>query len=108
MNLVERVKAILLSPKTEWQVIEGEPGDANYLFTNYVAILAAVPAVAAFLGFSIAGLGIGRALIWAIFLFVMHCAGWYVAALVIDALAPTFGGQKNFPNALKVSAYSAT
>ena len=108
MNLVERVKAILLSPKTEWQVIEGEPGDANYLFTNYVAILAAVPAVAAFLGYSIAGLGLGRALILAIFLYVVYCAAWYVEALVIDGLAPTFGGQKNFPNALKVAAYSST
>ena len=108
MNLVERVKAILLSPKTEWQVIEGEPGDANYLFTNYVAILAAVPAVAAFLGYSIAGLGIGRALILAIFLYVVYCAAWYVEALVIDGLAPTFGGQRNFPNALKVAAYSST
>jgi Yip1 domain len=108
MNLVERVKAILLSPKTEWQVIDGEPGDANYLFTNYVAILAAVPAVAAFLGYSIAGLGIGRALFLAIFLYVVYCAAWYVEALVIDGLAPTFGGQKNFPNALKVAAYSST
>ena len=108
MNLVERVKAILLSPKTEWQVIEGEPGDANYLFTNYVAILAAVPAVAAFLGYSIAGLGLGRALILAIFLYVVYCAAWYVEALVIDGLAPTFGGQRNFPNALKVAAYSST
>ncbi|SRR6266540_803233 len=108
MNLVERVKAILLSPKTEWQAIEGEPGDANYLFTNYVAILAAVPAVAAFLGYSIAGLGIGRALFLAIFLYVVYCAAWYVEALVIDGLAPTFGGQKNFPNALKVAAYSST
>ena len=27
MNLVERVKAILLQPKSEWTVIEGEPGD---------------------------------------------------------------------------------
>jgi Yip1 domain len=108
MNLVERVKAILLSPKTEWQVIQGEPGDANYLFTNYVAILAAVPAVAAFLGYSFAGLGVGRALFLAIFLYVIYCAAWYVEALVIDGLAPTFGGQKNFPSALKVAAYSST
>jgi hypothetical protein len=108
MNLVERVKAILLTPKTEWTVIEAETGDANYLFTNYVAMLAAVPAVAAFLGYSIAGLGIGRALIFGIFLYVIYCAAWYVEALVIDALAPTFGGQKNLPNALKVSAYSST
>jgi hypothetical protein len=26
MNLVERVKGILLQPKSEWSTIEGEPG----------------------------------------------------------------------------------
>jgi Yip1-like protein len=107
MNLVERVKAILMSPKTEWQVIDGETGDPTYLFTNYVAILAAVPAAANFIGSSF-GMSVGSALIFSIFLYVFYCAGWYVQALVIDALAPTFGGQKNFPAALKVSAYSST
>jgi len=108
MNLVERVKAILLTPKTEWPVIDGESGDANYLFTNYVAMLAAVPAVAVFIGRTIDGLGIGRALILAIFLYVIYCVAWYIEALVIDALAPTFGGRKDMPSALKVAAYSAT
>ena len=108
MNLVERVKAILLTPKTEWQVIDGETGDQTYLFTNYVAILAAVPAVAVFIGYSLAGLGVGRALILGVFFYVIYCVAWYVVALVIDALAPTFGGQKNFAAALKVSTYSQT
>ena len=108
MNLVERVKAILMTPKTEWVVIDSETGDANYLFTNYVAILAAVPAVAAFIGYSFAGLGVGRALIFGIFIYISQCVGWYVEALVIDALAPTFGGRKSMPSALKVAAYSGT
>jgi hypothetical protein len=43
MNLVERIKGILLQPKSEWQTIEREPGDAGYLFPNYVAIVAAIP-----------------------------------------------------------------
>jgi Yip1 domain len=107
MNLVDRVKGILLNPKSEWAVIETETGDANYLFTNYVAILAAIPAVAVFIGYSFI-VGIGAGLIVGILTYVGHCVGWYVAALVIDALAPTFGGVKNFPDALKVSAYSAT
>jgi Yip1-like protein len=108
MNLVDRAQAILLSPKTEWQVIEGETGDPTHLFTNYVAILAAVPAAAAFIGYSFGGMAVGTALFLAIFLYVFCCAGWYVEALVIDALAPTFGAQKNFPAALKLSAYSST
>jgi len=108
MDLVARVKAILVTPKTEWTVIDGETGDANYLFTNYVAILAAIPAVATFIGYSIAGLGFVRGLILAIFSYVISCAAWYIAALVIDALAPTFGGVKNFGSALKLAAYSWT
>jgi Yip1 domain len=109
MDLVARVKAILLMPKTEWVFIDGETGDTNYLFTNYVAILAAIPAVAWFIGYSIAGLGIGRALIVAILSYVLlSCVAWYVAALVIDALAPTFGGVKNMGSALKLAAYSWT
>ncbi len=108
MDLVARVKAILLTPKTEWTVIDGETGDANYLFTNYVAILAAIPAVATFIGYSIAGLGFIRGLIFGVFSYVISCAAWYVAALVINALAPTFGGVKNLGSALKLSAYSWT
>src|SRR4029453_335955 len=32
----------------------------------------------------------------------------FVVALIVDALAPTFGAQKNFPNALKLTVYSYT
>jgi len=45
MNLVDRIKNILLQPKSEWAAIEREPGDAGYLFSNYVAIVAAIPPV---------------------------------------------------------------
>ena len=39
-QLIERVKAILLTPQTEWPVIAREPGEVSVLFTRYVAILA--------------------------------------------------------------------
>lgn len=107
MNLVERVKAILMTPKTEWSVIDGEPGDAGYLFTNYVAILAAIPAIALFIGRVILGLPL-IGLVAAIVAYILYIVGWYVQALIIDALAPTFGGRKDMASALKVSAYSAT
>ena len=42
MDLVERAKAIIMTPKTEWLRIATEPGDPAYLFANYVAILAAI------------------------------------------------------------------
>src|SRR5436305_3789853 len=113
MNLVARVQAILLYPKSEWLVIEREPGDLGFLFTNYVAILAAIPAVCGFIGRSIVGVGGYRAglfsgLLIAIVGYVLTFVGVYVMALIINALAPSFNGQKSFNNALKLVVYSFT
>src|SRR5262245_55288477 len=107
MDLMGRVKAILLTPKTEWLVIADEPGDPKYLFTNYVAYVAAVPAILFLVGsFSLqAG---AMTLFLAIFLYLLGFALSYLVALVVNALAPIFGGQKNFENALKLTVYSYT
>ena len=108
MNLVERVKAILLQPKSEWPVIEREPGDAGYLFTNYVCIVSAIPPVCAFIGTAILGLGFAGGLAYAVVTYVLGLAGVFVMAYVIDFLAGVFGAQKNFNSALKVAAYAPT
>jgi hypothetical protein len=118
MDIIERVKAILLTPKTEWLVIEREPGDPAYLFANYVAILAAIPAVCGFIGGSIVGIsvpivgtvriGIVSGIASALIQYLLAFAMVYVMALIIDALAPTFKGQKNQANALKLAVYSMT
>ncbi|HYA71721.1 MAG TPA: Yip1 family protein [Roseiarcus sp.] len=111
MDLVERVKAIILSPQTEWPKIESEPGDVPYLFANYVAILAAIPAVCGFIGMSIFGFhrfGLFGSLAFAIVRYLLSFVIVYALALIADALAPTFGGQKNQSNALKLAVYSMT
>jgi len=113
MNLVERVKAILLQPKSEWSKIEQEPGDAGFLYSNYVAIVAAIPPVCHFIGTSIIGFGPFRiglfgGLIWAVVSYVLGLAGVYVMALIIDTLAGTFGAKRDFGNAMRVAAYSPT
>ena len=118
MSVVERAKGILLTPKTEWLVIEQEPGDAAYLFTNYVAILAAIPAACGFIGMSIIGrhvplmgfyrTGIVTGAVNAIVRYLLSFALVYVLAVVVDALAPMFGGQRNQPNALKLATYAMT
>jgi len=108
MNLVERVKAILLTPKTEWPVIAREPGDVAYLFQNYVAILAAIPAVCGFLGGLLRGAPFFRSLLFAVIGYVLTFVMVYVVALIVDALAPTFNAQKGMDNALKLTVYSAT
>jgi hypothetical protein len=113
MNLVERVKNILLQPNSEWAVIEREPGDAGYLFPNYVCIVAAIPPVCSFIGTSIIGFGPFRVglvsgLLHAVVVYVLTLVGVFVVAYIIDFLAGYFDGQKNLDNAMRVSAYAPT
>jgi len=109
-QLIERVKAILLTPQTEWPVIAREPGDVSVLFTRYVAILALIPALAGFIGTSLVGSYVPffRGLVSAVFGYFITFVIVYVVALIVNALAPTFDAQKNFPNALKLTVYSYT
>lgn len=118
MNLFERAKNILVTPKTEWEVIKGEQATTADLFTKYAMILAIIPAVATIIGFSIIGVSFGfgvtfkwpftSSLIYAITSYVLNLASIYVIALIVDALAPSFGSTKNMDASLKVVLYSYT
>ena len=55
MALVDRVKNILLTPKTEWEVIERETTPTASLITGYVLPLAGVAALATFIGYCLVG-----------------------------------------------------
>ena len=118
MDLVARVKAIALKPKEEWVKIKAETTSVSELFTSYAMILAAIPAVAQFIGFALIGrrypfvgflrMGIGTSLIRAIFFYVLSLVMVYVFALIINALAPTFGSAPNQLNAMKLAVFSMT
>ena len=110
MKLVNRVKAILLSPQAEWKVIERERDTLFDLLISYVAILAAIPEIAHFIGQSLIGgyAPIVPSLVRAVVVYFVAFAMVYIIAGVIDLLAPRFGVEKNFPNAVKLSAYSHT
>jgi hypothetical protein len=117
MNIVERAKNMIMKPKAEFQVIDGETHTVKDLYLQYAMILAAIPAVAAFIGFSLIGLGgvlsqyripIASGIAMMIVKYVLSLASVYVLALIIDALAPNFGSQKNFMQALKLTVFSMT
>ncbi|HKB85619.1 MAG TPA: Yip1 family protein [Ignavibacteriaceae bacterium] len=118
MNLVDRAKNILLSPNTEWDVIRSESPTTAQLFSQYAVILAAIPAVAGFIGYYLIGLsfggfgtirlGIGTAFSWAILTFILSLVSVYVLGWIIDALAPSFGSTKDFISSLKVAVYAYT
>lgn len=118
MNLIERAKNILITPKTEWDVIAADPTPTPGLITGYVLPLAAVAAVAAFIGQVFIGINTGflgtvkvgmvAGLIGLVFSLVMAVVMVFVVGFIADALAPTFGGTKNMNQAVKVAAYSYT
>jgi hypothetical protein len=118
-KLIARVKNILLTPKTEWPVIAAEPDSVVGLYKNYIVILAAIPAVITFLRYSVFGvtvpivggtyhLSVGAGITQMIVTYVVSLGVAYLMMLIIDALAPSFGGQKDQTQALKSIAYAYT
>jgi Yip1 domain/Deuterolysin metalloprotease (M35) family len=116
-SLIDRVKNILLSPSTEWPIIAAESGSVADIYTKYAIPLALIPAIASFLAFGVFGYSfgplsmktsIGSALVTAVLTFVLSLVMLYVIAWIVNALAPTFDGQKNAFNAFKLVAYSYT
>ncbi len=117
MNVIERAKSILLSPAQTWPVIDAEPATVGSIYKDWLIIMAAIPAVCAFIGLSIIGAGafgygfripIVYGLESMVVHYIMSLVVMFVMALIVDALAPTFGGTKNQVSALKVVAYGAT
>jgi len=117
MNLVERAKKIILEPKKEWPVIAEEELTLQDIYTKYVMILAAIPAIASFIGWSIVGIGVfgatyrvplGAGLAHLILGYGLALGSVYLLAMVIDGFAPKFGGQPHFLRALKVAAFAST
>ncbi len=118
MALMDRAKNILFQPKQEWPAIDAEQASVGGLYTGYIIPLAAIGPVASLIGWSVLGMRvpfvgaikipISYGLRMAVVQYVGALVGTFVLALIIDALAPTFGGQKNRIQALKVAAYSAT
>jgi len=115
--IIKRVIAILTKPKEEFEVIKNEQMSVADMYTKYAIILATIPAIAGFIGWVAIGksfgfatlrIPVGRALVWAVLQYVMSLAAAYVLALIVDALAPSFGAQKDMNRSLKVVIFSYT
>jgi len=115
-NIINRVKNVLVSPKTEWPTIEAENAPHGKVFTSYVVPLALIPAVAAFIGYGLIGysafgvhvgsfsLGVRQAIMQ----YATMLGGTYLTAFVIDMLAANFGARKDLNRAFSLVAYAYT
>ncbi len=117
-GLLERVKNILLAPKTQWPVIEAEPTTPAQLYTGYVMPLAAFAAAISLIHMSIIGISLPfsaairmlftSGVTTAVLTFGLGLVGPFLVALIINGLASYFGGTHDQRQALKVAAYAFT
>jgi TM2 domain-containing membrane protein YozV len=115
-NLLNRVRQLLVTPHTEYQVIEQENPLHTKVFTNYVLLLAIIPFLFAFIGYGLIGysyggyhansVGLGFRLAFCqIFLLL---GGIFITALIINTISAKFGARKDFNRAFSLVAYAYT
>lgn len=113
-KIIERVKSILLSPKDALTAVKSEEMSIADFMKEYVAILAAIPPVAQFIGLALVGHSVfGRrsfigTLFYAALFYVLSLVSVFVYSKVINALAPNFNATKNDVSAFKLTVYSWT
>jgi hypothetical protein len=117
-NLIGRVREMLLRPESAWNRIDAEPSTPNDLYRFYVIPMAAIPAACAligvlvFRGYQIASIGVRPSLltsaIEAVMSYALTLVMVFVLAVVIETVAPWFGGVKSRAQAFKLVAYSGT
>lgn len=117
MTLVERVRNICVSPVSEWAVIERETTSPSELVVSYLVPLAALGAVAGLIGSTLLasmlpvirpGFGLTIAVVTACAGFVLTIAACFAIGWIINALAPTFNGTADSPQAFKLAVYAYT
>ena len=112
MNLFDRAKNIIVSPKTEWDAIGSEEPNIQQILLSYVIPLALIPTIAIIIGYGLIGIygfsSIEYGLALGLVQILNAILSVFIAAFVIDALATSFGSQKNMGRAFQLVAYSMT
>ena len=117
-KLIARAKSMLLTPRTEWPAVAAEPATVGEIFSSYVFLMAAIPVIVRLVSSSLLGvslpfigsyrIGLGAGLTMAVLSYALALVAVFVVALIVEALAPTFGAEKNRVQALKTVAYAYT
>ena len=107
---------MIISPAKEFDTIALEKPDTAKIITGYVLPLAGAAAVAAFIGYGLIGVNAGIfkvagtnwGLYYALNILINAIVSVFVCAFIIDALAPSFGSEKDMGRSVQLVAYSYT
>lgn len=109
-GLFGRVKGMLFAPSAEWALIAMEATPIARLYTRFIAPLALLDALVAFLHVTSgpARVPFSGGLITASLVFGFGLLGIFLVAVIIDAVAPFFGAVSNRRLASAIAAYAST
>lgn len=118
MNIVERVKKIIIKPKETWGEIAKEKTDVKTVLLTYLAPLAVIPALSYIIGYSLVGIRVPygeyirmpltSSLITGVATFIFNIIGVFISAFVVKTISGYFSADTDFANSFKLIAYSAT
>jgi hypothetical protein len=110
-QIISRAKNIILSPVTEWEVIKTEAKPSNDILLNYAVpfvVLVGVCKIVGSLLFHMSYFSLTFSLLSAIVAIIVPLGTLYISAWIINELASSFGSQKNFEAAFRLTAYAFT
>ena len=126
MDLIGRVKGVLLKPKDEFAKAAGEPGDMKSILMPYVVVLAAITPIMDFISHGLIGVYVPAqrifgmtvgggfirtpvfSLVSSIIGFAVVIGVWWFYGFILAALAGAFGGRKGMGGGLKAAALAMT
>jgi len=104
--IIKRVINLITKTNEEWDAIQGESLTIKDIYLKFAIILYAIPSVALFIGWLIGGVPFSMAIVMAIFLYAITLGVLFLMGLLVDVLAPAFGGTKDMANSQKLAVFS--
>jgi len=115
-KIIRDIRDLIVNPVQTFERLDAEETTQSQLTKSMLLYLAAIPAVAGFIGRVIIGHSVPfvgyyhvpffAGLLWSVLMFVLGVAIVYLIAFIINGLVGSFGGERSELNAFKLSLYS--
>ena len=117
--ILNHVVGIFTHPDDEWQTIRAEPNTITRHYLTHALILAAIPAISAFIGATHVGWTVGKsdtlykltsesALFLCVLFYGAMITGVVVLGKFIDFLSSTYQGEDHTPRGVALATYTTT
>lgn len=115
--MLNHVWGLLTNPQREWKAIRKERGTIGRCYGSHVVILAAVPAVAGYIGTTYVGWSVAReahrltpqsALQISLLFYLTMLVAVFIVGKLIQWMGQTYGARQTLSQSVALAAYTAT